>query len=305
MIARNRIRGLLLALAAASVPAQAQALGKTSLDLEIDAYYSALGLTVPFVGQADEKDVEKEELKTYRDMLSRALIPRYLVLEASVNPLPLAGVLIRRHGTRFYEEAQFSPSANLVDAITAGFEEPYALAVFLGKVIDFAPGKKSLGRARKGYVGYLASFGQYHILNSQLVPDHWVELEAKVKGDQATDKRKMSWSFRAGAKLHGHQDILDTFYVGLRRSRTDFEKVKHSFWLSTALEYRVDFNRHDLDPVSHYVMLEKNIPWRKKKWTFSVGVGYLFLAREKYAGELARRRTTPESQFLLRPNLKF
>ena len=238
-------------------------------------------------------------------MMARALVPRYLVLEASVNPLPLTGVLLRRHATRFYEEAQASPSLNLIDAVTAGFDEPYALSLFLGKVIDFSHGEASLSRSRKGYVGYLASFGNFHIFNNLLIPDNWVEVEAKVKGDQKTDARNMSWSFRLGSKSHSHREILDTVYAGVRRSRTDFEKTRYSFWTSTAFEYRVDFSRKTLEPVSHYVMVEKNFPIRSRKWTFSLGAGYLFLGREKYQGDLSRRRFTPESQILLRPNLKF
>ncbi len=297
--------GFLLA-ATALLASHAFALGKTSLDLELDAYYSSLGLTIPFVKGGEEADVEKSEIKTYRDMLVKALVPRYLILEASLNPMPLAGVLIRDRAERFYQEAQVSPSLNLVEAMTAGFEEPYALSLFLGKVIDFAPGRRSLlGRAQKGYVGYLASVGNYHIMNNLLIPDRWLELEAKVKGDQESKRRKMSWSFRFGRKFHENPEVLDVYYVGIRRNRVDFEKTRYSFLLSSAIEYRVDFNRESLEPVGHYVMLEKNFPLRKRRWTLSLGLGYLWQSQDKYSGGLARRRRRTDAQALLRPNLKF
>jgi hypothetical protein len=37
-----------------------------------------------------------------------------------------------------------------------------------------------------------------------------------------TDK-KLSWSFRIGAKLHGNPDITDIIYLSFRRSRVDYK----------------------------------------------------------------------------------
>ncbi|MBI5240546.1 MAG: hypothetical protein HY926_08745 [Elusimicrobia bacterium] len=285
--------------------APAAALGQPSVDLELDAYYTPLSMTLPFTAGADERDVEKAELKTYRDMFARALVPRFLVLEASVNPLPLAGVLIRRHASSFYEDTQLSPSTNLVKSLTAGFDEPWALTAFLGKVIDYSQGRKVVGHRQRGYVGYLATYGNTHILVNQLIPDHWVEAEAKVKGDQTTDNRRMKWSFRFGTKRHGNREILDTYYIGLRRDRTDFKKTRWSWLLSTALEYRIDFDHRDFQPVKHYLMAEKNWPLGRRKVVLSVGVGYLRRDAGNYLGGLAVRHGLAEEQLLLRPNLKF
>lgn len=281
------------------------ALGQPELDLELDPYYSALGITVPFSKGAADADAGKSEIHTYRDMLTRALVPRFMVLEVSVNPLPLAGVLIRECAENFYQDMQLSPTLNLVEALTAGFEEPYALALFLGKVIDFDQGKKSLARSKKGYIGYLASAGNYHIMNSLLIPDNWLEAEWKIKGDQKTESRRMSWSFRGGAKFHSNREVLDVYYIGIRRTRTDFAKSKYSFLLSSAIEYRVDFSHKNFKPVSHYVLVEKNFPLSRRKWIFSIGIGYLWKGPDKYSGSLALQRRKNEEQILLRPNLRF
>jgi hypothetical protein len=283
----------------------ASALGKTTLDLELDPYYTPLSLTVPFVAGADENDVEASELKTYRDMLSRALVPRFLVLEASVNPLPLAGALIRRHGEHFYDEAQTSPSANLVEALTAGFEEPWAVTAFLGKVIDYSEGRKVTGHRLRGYTGYVVSYGNYHLLSNRLIPDHWIEAEAKVKGDQKTDLRRMRWSLRFGTKRHGNREILDTCYFGIRRDRTDYQKTPWSWLFSSAFEYRLDFDPTNCHSISHFLMGEKNWPLLKGKAILSVGVGYLWKSNAKYSGSLAQYRRPSEGQFLFRPNMKF
>lgn len=304
-----RRKRLLVLFFAASLPAfpaaPAAAIGKTELDLELDAYYSDLALYVPFTRKAVEEKVERGEWGTYQDMLRKALLPRYMVLEASVNPLPVLGAFIRKQSETFYQRAQWTDNMNVIEAVTAGFEEPYALSLFLGKVIDFDPGKKSLRRSRKGYVGYLASAGNYHLMDSLFIADNWLELEGKIKGDQETDERKMSWSFRGGGKFHNHPEILDTYYIGIRRSRTDFKKSRFSFLLSSGIDYRVDFDRRTFKPIRHYFLLEKNFPLTKRKWTFSIGLGYLFQGQDKYSGSLAARRRKSESQILIRPNLKF
>ncbi|MEK7286994.1 MAG: hypothetical protein AAB091_00330 [Elusimicrobiota bacterium] len=303
-------RGLLFGLAGAAALCvwtvlPAGAIGKTSLDLELDPYYTAFGLSVPFQEGSDESDVETDELTTYSGMLARAIVPRFMVIEGSVNPLPLLGAVVRDESESFYRKQQSGASFNLLEAATAGFEEPYALSVFLGKVIDFSKGTKTLGRAQKGYVGYLFSGGNYHIMNLLVVPDNWVEAEWKVKGDQQTPSRKMSWSFRFGAKIHGNPEIQDTYYLGLRRSRTDYKTTRLSFLLSSSFEYRIDLGRRERRALSHFILVEKNFPVTKRNWTFSLGMGYLWVGQDKYSGALAQRRLNNETQYLLRPNLKF
>ncbi len=298
-------RNLLWAAALLLTASDARALGKTSLDLELDPYYTPLSLTVPFVAGADENDVEKPELNTYRDMLAHALVPRFMVLEASVNPMPLAGVLIRQNEPSFYDHAQTSPSANIVEALTAGFEEPWAFTAFFGKVIDYSEGRKVRGHRERGYVGYLASCGDYHILSNRLIPDHWIEVEAKIKGDQETKNRRLKWSYRFGAKLHDNSNILDTYYIGLRRDRTDFKSTRWSWLLSSAFEYRIDLDQHDLHAVGHTFLMEKNWPLTWHKAILSVGFGYLWNSRDKYSGNLETYRIPSSGQLIFRPNLKF
>ena len=294
-----------LLLACLSNGRPAFALGEPSWDLELDAYYSDVDFTLPFSSGATEAPVEQGEIQTYRDMLERAFVPRFMVLEASLNPLPLTGVMIRRGSEEFYHRSQVSPTLNIIDAATAGFEEPYALSLFLGKVVDFAPGEKTLRRRKRGFMGYLVSYGNYNIMDSLLIPDNWVETEWKVKGDQETEQRKMSWSFRGGRKFHSNREITDSYYVAIRRDRVDYQQTPFSFLLSSGLEYRVDFNSSNLRPLSQYVLLEKNFPTSKHKWTFSLGLGYLWISQDKYTGALALRRQPGQSQLLIRPNVKF
>src|SRR5438552_15136475 len=106
---------LAAALSLLLLPSTARAFGKTSLDLELDPYYTAIGWTVPFKPNADEVDVEAEELHTYRQMLRQAIVPRFMVLEGSVNPLPLLGALVRDRSESTYQKLQLGPSFNLLE----------------------------------------------------------------------------------------------------------------------------------------------------------------------------------------------
>ena len=265
-------------------------------------------MTVPFSTGAASAEIG-DEMRGYWDMAKLGFVPQFVILEASVNPLPLAGVAFRNSFGGAYRRAKVTPSLNIVEAVATGFEEPYAFSLFLGNVLDFSGGRKqATGHKRKGYVGYLVNTGNYHIMESLLIPDNWVETEVKIKGDLVTESRKMSWSFRGGAKSHSHRDITDTFYFGLRRDRIDYVKTPWSRLLSAGIDYRADFRRTDFKPTSHFVMIEKNFPFTtasQKKRTFSLGFGFQWLSRDKYIGEQGARRQRPESRIMIRPNLKF
>ena len=295
---------LLLLLACAG---RAAAFGKPEYELELDPYYTDVAVTVPFSSAAVTGEEVVGEFDTYRAMLRRALLPRFAVLEASVNPLPVGGVVLRGIDDGYYRRMKVTPSLNLVEALTAGFEEPYALSLFLGNVTDFSHGEKNSGHKHKGYMGYLVSYGNYHIMESRFYSDNWIESEVKVKGDLVTAARKMSWSFRVGDKDHSNRDITDAFYFGLRRDRIDYVKTPLSWLLSAGIDYRADFRQGDLKPLGHYVMTEKNLPVtvRGKTLALSLGLGFQWLSREKYLGRLAERRLRPETRIMIRPNLKF
>lgn len=284
----------------------ASALPKPTYALELDAYYSDFYVDIPLRKDTAPVKFDSGELSTYFNMMREALVPSFLTLEASINPLPLAGVGIRRHANDFYWNSQISPSLNLVETVTAGFEEPYALSLFLGRVINFDQDQRTMGkRKKKGYVGFLVSAGDRHLFQSQSFRDRWVELEWKVKGDLQTEARKMSWSFRIGSKLHSNGDIADIYYIGIRRGRIDYEKTPLSFLLSSDIEYRLDVDRRNFGSITNYLMLEKNFSLPKRKAAVSLGFGYLWRSPNKYSGALAGSADQSTAQILFRPNIKF
>ncbi len=274
------------------------------VEFEPDAYYTSLGLylaltksPIPHVGEKSEKDL-------YLSLLSRAYAPRFLVIEGSVNPLPYAGASIRDRHENFYDNAQTTGSFNWVQAVTAGFEEPYAVSLFLGNVVDFSiPEDK--GSKGIGYSGLLYSRGTYHIRNNTLVRDDWWEMEWKVKGDRKTQDRKLSWSFRFGAKLHGNPGITDIYYLSFRRSRLDYRPQGDSIFNNSGFEYTADIERGTFTPIRHYFFVDKKWPFENKKMAFSLATGFVWESSKKYSGALAADHTGSQTQIILRPNIEF
>jgi len=274
------------------------------VEFEPDAYYTSLGLfmaltksPIPHVGEKSEKDL-------YLSLLSRAYAPRFLVIEGSVNPLPYAGTFIRDRHENFYENAQTTGSFNWVQAVTAGFEEPYAVSLFLGNVVDFSiPEDK--GSKGIGYSGLLYSRGTYHIRNNTLIRDDWWEMEWKVKGDRKTQDRKLGWSFRFGAKLHENPNITDIYYLSFRRSRLDYRPKNDSFFNNSGFEYTMDIEKGTFTPIRHYFFVDKKWPFENKKMAFSLATGFVWESSRKYSGDLAANHTGSQTQIILRPNIEF
>jgi len=273
-------------------------------DYQVDAYYSAvdfyIGVTTTPIPYYDETD----EWEIYKKLFFSSPIPRFIVLEASVNPLPLAGVQMRKRTPDLYGDAQVSGDLNLIKSVTAGFEEPWALTLFMGNIISFRSERTMKYGEGRGHVGYLGSFGNFHIKDNVMIRDDWIEGEWKVKGDWIKNETELVWSFRLGAKFHANGDIQDVFYVGLRRSRTDF-KTKGISWLkNSGFMYKFDMKQNGLRPVQHHLELTRKFPLTRWKLVPALSVGFLVQNKDKYSGDL-RREARRDFQFLFRPNVEF
>jgi hypothetical protein len=303
--------GLILLLFCAAAFAAEAPEKKTTYEVELDPYYSAVGMYNSLTGKPIPHMTADSELEIYRDLISKFYQPRTLILEASLNPLPYAGTLIRKHQPGFYGRSQVTSNFNVVQAVTAGFEEPWAVSLFLGNVVSFDTINSPILGKRNGYSGMLVSYGNYHIKDNVLVKDDWVELEGKLKGEQILQDRSLRWSFRGGAKFHGNPYIADSFYIGFRRSRTDFKEGSGAnFWLhNSGFEYVSDFSQKKLEPLRHYFVVDKKFPAKNSRVAFTLGLGFVWTADKKYSGPLAnsyRGGKKPNSfQFILQPNLEF
>jgi hypothetical protein len=284
-------------------------------DYTLDAYYTSGGMIINFTDKPIPNLGEESEAKVYQHLLIRPFVPRYAILEASVNPMPVAGVLLRENANELYQRAQVGgESFNLIRSATRGFQEPYAVSLFLGNVVRYRPlmrtpeerekNKASGYQSSLGYSGYLISYGTHHIKDNELFQDNWVELELKVKGDQLFTLQKLRWDYKIGVKLHDNPFISDVFVIGIRRNRLDYMADIWSFLANSGYEYRIDFKLANLKPVRQYFELNKKWPV-KTAVAFSLAVGFTWESESLYSGPLDNYPGGEHFQVLLRPNIEF
>jgi len=273
-------------------------------EYQLDAYYTAIdyyiGLTdrpIPYYNVESERDL-------YKKLFLSSPIPRFVVFEASVNPMPLLGVYLKRQASSLYEDAQLSDDLNIIQSVTTGFEEPAAVSIFLGNVIDFNRVKKKSYGEGKGYKGYLISAGNYHIKDNDLIKDNWWEGEWKVKGERKNAKMKLAWSFRLGIKNHADAEIADVFYVGIRRGRTDYEHRKFSWFKNSGIMYKYDFSSKNFNGIQHHFVVDKKFPLPKGKMVPTLALGFIVRTRDKYSGSL-NTEDRKEFRLVFQPNVEF
>jgi len=283
---------------------QVETLKRFELVFEPDAYYTDVDLIIGLTKSPIPQLGELTESEIYGKLLSRAaLLPQFLVLEASVYPMPYLGTYIREHNERFYDNAQISGSFNWIKAVTAGFDEPYAVSLLAGNVANFyVPGNSDTKGL--GYSGYLFSMGNYHIKDNVLVQDQWREYEWKMKGDRKSPVKKLSWSFRIGAKLHGNPNIADVIYFSIRRSRVDYQPEESSIFHNSGFEYTYEMDSRTFDAIRHYFFVEKKWPVKNRRMAYSLAVGFVWDSEKMYTGVLATGQGN-NFQFILRPNIEF
>lgn len=273
---------------------------------ELAPYYSSIGVYVPLTEQPVQRLGAASELHIYRTLLLDAFVPRFMLLEASVYPMPLAGVYLKKNHRGSYDSADFGNGFNLIESVTAGFEEPYALSAFFGNVVDYAAPEATRGEINRGHVGYLVSAGNYHIKASELIRDDWVELEYKLKSDRHYRDHRLSMSYRIGIKLHHNPDITDVVYLGLRRNHLDYDAPTRLLPLleNSNIAYRISAAARDFVLVDQEFTVGKKWPLRRHGVALALDVGLLWHSDRKYSGALADGRRD-HLTLLLRPALEF
>jgi hypothetical protein len=275
-----------------------------SYEVDWDAYYTSLAVVFSLTDDPIPEAGEMAEIDVYKRLLKNALLPRFALLEASVYPMPALGCVIKHNYPDEYDNFEVSDNLNLIKAVTAGFEEPYALSFFTGNYINFKKKGTKHKVGSNGYMGYLFSVGDYHIKDNKALYDKWYEMEWKLKGDRLFNDQKLSWSFRWGGKFHEHPDITDTLYISLRRSRLDYTAPASSLWKNSGFEYTYHVSASSFKPVRHFLSLEKKWPLKSKKFALTLAVGLVWESRLRYTGDL-ERKDSEDTQIIVRPNINF
>ena len=270
-----------------------------SWETEIDPYYSNLGLYINLTDQPVPDLGNKTERQIYQDLLLRSHKPRFILLEASVYPMPVLGAYIREKHDNFYQKGEISDTHNLIEILTAGFEEPYALSLFFGNMVTYGASDKG---ENKGFMGYLLSYGDKHLLNNEVIDDNWIEFEWKIKGNIEQKNRKLDWSFRTGAKWHDHDSIADAIYFGIRRDQLNIKKPWLSYLDNGGIDFYLEFDQDGLEATQQRLLFHKNIPLENSTRTFTLSMGFIRTTSQRYQAPL---QENTDLQLVITPSIKF
>jgi hypothetical protein len=292
-----RFASLLLLLAAGAAFGQDRP--KAEVITEWGAYYTSVGLYIPISAEQFPDGGRLNEIDVYRQLFERSWRPNVVAFEASVYPMPIAGVWLRQEYLDFYDRA---PS--LIQAATAGFQEPWAVSAFFGSQMKFSRPDETERGTNRGYMGYLVSAGTKHIKSNVLIADDWLELEWKLKGERIFKEDRLDWSFRVGGRYNSNRDIADTLHIGLRRSNLDFRSPFLSWLDNSRIDLLTELAVDGLTLVRQEVIFGKKYPLESRKYALELDFGLIYERASKYSGDLAPLAKTAVT-VVFRPNIVF
>lgn len=288
----------------AAVPARAA--DGVAWNWELDPYYSNVSVELPLDSRPVPDGGTMGEAEVYRALFRESLRPRILMFEASVYPLPALGTWVRRNHPDVYDDFDIGQvddnSLNVLEGLTAGFQEPWAMSAFVGGEMTFTREGDRKRRQNRGYMGYLASFGKKHIRNNFLIDDDWWELEWKLKGERTFREEQLDWSFRVGVKNHGNKDIRDVAYLGFRRDNLDFRAPLMSFMRNSTIELMTEVARDNGNFLRQEIIVGKKVPLKRWRVALALDVGVVYENNDKYTGALTALQTD-EYTLVFRPNV--
>jgi len=274
-------------------------------DYELDIYYSNVSAFIDLDSANEITDATNySEVALYSELVSNTFNPNIFLVEAALHPMPIAGLYFRENHEDLYDRSKMQ-DFNLIKAITAGFEEPYSLSFFFGRMMIFHNKKGEHIGKNRAYMGYLITIGDYSIKDNVAHWDRWANIEFKLKGTREKKNSDLDWSFRVGSKIHENPYFVNTIFIGARRSSTDYKKSVFSFVYNSAFSSMLEVSADTLHLTGAEMMLEKKFPlsWGEKM-AFGLGIGYLYNSGAKYKGGL-KDEGIDNHQLIFRPNLKF
>lgn len=278
---------------------------KAEVMWEFDPYYTNVGLYAPLTSTPIPTITSDNETEIYSKLIEGSAIPRYMLLEASVYPMPVLGTYLKSHTPGFYDQGEIGHSGiNIFESVTAGFQEPWAVSAFFGNIAKLVrPGETRRG-SNLGYTGYLVSAGSKHIKDNVMISDTWYELEWKIKGKRDYPNDKLQWSFRVGGKFHDNPEVTDVVYASIHRSNLDANSPFLHWIKNTEFDLKLHFSQNDGQLVRGELIAGKKYPLASKDYTPTLSAGFVWSSPHEYSGALLNRDKNLVT-LVLRPSIEF
>lgn len=278
----------------------------TEFTWALDAYESAVGFAVPLDGRAVPDGGALRERDIYRALFRESLHPRTFRLELLLYPLPAGAAALKKHRPDLVDDwhvgALDGNDLNIIEGLTAGYQEPWAVSAFVGGEMHFSRAGDAARRSNRGEMGYRLAGGRKHLRANVLIDDTWWEAEWRLSGEREFRDEKLRWNFRAGTRNHGHRDIRDVVLFGFRRSDLDFRVIRADFLRNWSVEALTELARDDGEFLRQELVLGKTYPIRRWRIAAGIELGVVLEKDAKYVGTLANP-AVDELTFILRPNL--
>ena len=271
-------------------------------DYELDIYYSNVSA---FLNLDRDKNITDgthlTEKQIYTKLMRKTLSPNIFLIEASFHPMAWGGMWYRKNYPDKYTQATIN-DFNLIKALSAGWEEPYALSFFVGRMLVFKREDASHIGKNRAYIGWLLSIGNKSIKDNLDYRDHWFNVEYKLKGTRDLAQKDLDWSFRIGYRHHSNTDFVNTLYIGARRSSIDYKKPLMSLRYNSAFDIMLECDEVHFNLTKAQFIIDKKWPIKRYNIAFGLGIGYLYYSGSRYQGAL-KEEGVDRHQLILRPNL--
>jgi len=278
---------------------------KVEIQWEFDPYYTDVGLYLPLTSKPIPTITSDSEIEIYSKLIEGSAIPRYMLLEASIYPMPAFGTYLKSNMPDFYNRWHMGNSdINILESATAGFQEPWAVSAFFGNIAKLERSNETRIGNNIGYSGYLLSAGSKHIKQNILISDNWYELEWKIKGKRDFPNDKLQWSFRVGGKFHENPDITDVVYASIHRSNLNSNFPFLDWVKNTELDLKFHFSQTDGTLIRSEVIAGKKYPFDGKSYTPTLNLGFIWSSPKEYSGTLADNNGNTLT-LVFRPSIEF
>ncbi|MDZ7375176.1 MAG: hypothetical protein ONB13_01030 [candidate division KSB1 bacterium] len=258
-----------------------------------------------------------EELEIYTNLSQRLLLPRYLLIQFTAYPLATLSSYLETDRYRYYQRFNLLSDVNLIRSIGAGYEEPYAISILLGNILFLVyqdSSSQKLKQSGSALAGFLVSTGGHQIYNNINMADRWYQPELILTGNiQENKRKKLTWNFRLGIKLHQNSFFNHEITMAIERSHSDYKANGWSLVRNSIFKFYTNVpinhgNDHEALP-RHLILFGKKFPIAISRYkifgTFSIGAKWERIRKFDHLLREFEPNSVKVITWIVQPNLEF